>query len=331
MKYSLLICPVGKQGTTIRNRADFIENLVKASFNTLQGFEESLQRADKVSSSGRRVFDKIIEEILKCDLLVADTTDNNPNVMLELGVALILGKPLVLLRVPKIKDDEPIPFDIQDFQFVDIPRHLVDYKNNYERLQKDIEKAQLAICKEARSVLSKQSEYTKGLLTDRARILLESAFQPEGIDDLEGIKNENERLRGQIQKLDQQLDLDEERKVSNYVRKLRDDIGHGVSSGFIIDCYEFGDRLESQSENYTLALKLYEVLMDHDEENEAIYYRLARVLHSLWLLPGKHTDSQNLINARSYCEQALSLNADFEEAKHLMMKIENDISILNTK
>jgi len=59
----------------------------------------------------RNILAKIITGIEEADLIVADLTDTNPNVLYELGVAHALGKPTILIA----ETVERLPFDIRSY------------------------------------------------------------------------------------------------------------------------------------------------------------------------------------------------------------------------
>lgn len=70
------------------------------------------RRADDISEPGR-ITDQIISAIETADLIIADLTGKNPNVMFELGYADAAHKPIVLLN----QDDvDSTPFDIKDWR-----------------------------------------------------------------------------------------------------------------------------------------------------------------------------------------------------------------------
>jgi hypothetical protein len=71
------------------------------------------RRADGISEPGR-ITDQIVTAIETADLIVADTTDYNPNVMFELGFADAAGKPIVLLN----QSLRANPFDIKDWRAI---------------------------------------------------------------------------------------------------------------------------------------------------------------------------------------------------------------------
>jgi len=65
------------------------------------------------------IMDDVIKSIDRADLVVADITGNNPNVMYELGISHSLGRPTIVVR----EDDaeaERTPFDIQAYRFLPI-------------------------------------------------------------------------------------------------------------------------------------------------------------------------------------------------------------------
>jgi hypothetical protein len=66
-------------------------------------------RADDIRVPGR-ITDQIMQEINLADVVVADITKQNPNVMWELGYAYALGKPTIILN----QHIEQSPFDLAD-------------------------------------------------------------------------------------------------------------------------------------------------------------------------------------------------------------------------
>lgn len=69
------------------------------------------QRADDITVPGR-ITDQITSAIERADVLIADITNLNPNVLFELGYGDALGKPIIVLN----QDVEATPFDIKDWR-----------------------------------------------------------------------------------------------------------------------------------------------------------------------------------------------------------------------
>jgi hypothetical protein len=72
------------------------------------------------SSSTDRISERIVGNIFNFPIVVADISDQNPNVMLELGLRLSSKKPTVVVA----QLGEAIPFDIRDFQALFYPADM---------------------------------------------------------------------------------------------------------------------------------------------------------------------------------------------------------------
>ncbi len=81
--------------------------------------EESLStniycsRADEIVGPGK-ITDQIIQAIREADIIIADISDNNPNVMYELGLAHTMSKPAIIIS----QDVHNSPFDVKDFRMI---------------------------------------------------------------------------------------------------------------------------------------------------------------------------------------------------------------------
>jgi hypothetical protein len=67
-----------------------------------------------------RVSERIVGNIYSHDIVVADISDLNPNVMLELGLRLASKKPTIVV----VNSGGTIPFDIRDFHAIHYPADL---------------------------------------------------------------------------------------------------------------------------------------------------------------------------------------------------------------
>jgi hypothetical protein len=80
-----VIGPIGKDGTAERKHADLLlHSLIK---HVLQGdeFKYKVKRADEDADPGM-IGDRVVTDIIKASLVVADLTDLNPNAFYELGI-----------------------------------------------------------------------------------------------------------------------------------------------------------------------------------------------------------------------------------------------------
>lgn len=68
---------------------------------------------EKFMNRNKHLYDIFASAIGKSDFFIADVTKTNPNVMLELGVAIQLNKNVLIVTSDEIKN---LPFDISDFR-----------------------------------------------------------------------------------------------------------------------------------------------------------------------------------------------------------------------
>jgi hypothetical protein len=77
-------------------------------------------RLDEARPAGR-ITDRLLTELQATSLCVADLTGNSPNVMWEMGYAMALNKPMVIVT----QNLQGLPFDIRDMQSLEYDRrHL---------------------------------------------------------------------------------------------------------------------------------------------------------------------------------------------------------------
>jgi nucleoside 2-deoxyribosyltransferase len=84
--------------------------------------EDSLRcfRLDESRPAGR-ITDRLLQEIQSASLCIADLTGNKPNVMWEVGYAMALGRPTIIVT----QDKGEMPFDIRDMETLQYDRrHL---------------------------------------------------------------------------------------------------------------------------------------------------------------------------------------------------------------
>lgn len=88
----------------------------------------SVGRADDFFTA-HAVIDDVWSGIFFAKAIVADCTGRNPNVFYEIGLAHVLGKPVVLIT-QNVKD---IPFDVRHIRFIKYtftPRGMVDFEKS---------------------------------------------------------------------------------------------------------------------------------------------------------------------------------------------------------
>jgi hypothetical protein len=90
---------------------------------------------ERVNVKRGSITNEIIEKLFAADIVFADLTDTNPNVMYELGVRHSFKKPSIMFK--QIGSD--IPFDVSDYKVHDYENNLVGLRK-FKELIKEIVK-----------------------------------------------------------------------------------------------------------------------------------------------------------------------------------------------
>lgn len=118
-KECFIICPIGEDGTETRERSD---KLLRHLFEPVAKIcQYQAVRADKISQPGI-ITRQIIDKLLESPLVIADLTDQNPNVLYELAIRHATRKPLVQI----IKKGQSLPFDIAVTRVIQVDHQDLD-------------------------------------------------------------------------------------------------------------------------------------------------------------------------------------------------------------
>lgn len=112
------ITPIGNENTEIRKKTDRLVNVLQKVIEE-KGFE--LIVSHKESSLGS-ISNKIIQHILYDELVIANLTGLNPNVMYELAVRHSTYRPVISIVEVGGATSTSVPFDIKDdryFEYID--------------------------------------------------------------------------------------------------------------------------------------------------------------------------------------------------------------------
>ena len=104
-KTCFVIAPIGPPDSDIRKYSDKVLNFVIKLQLTPLGYK--VIRADEISEPGS-INAQIIRQLINADVVLADLTGQNPNVMYELAIRHVIRKPVILIA----KKGEILPFDI---------------------------------------------------------------------------------------------------------------------------------------------------------------------------------------------------------------------------
>lgn len=126
-----IITPVGDDKSEVREKAEGVIDVIKPKLKE-HGFEAIVPH--KMAEMGS-ITQQILECILNSDLVIANLTGLNPNVMYELAVRHATGLPIITIAETGTK----LPFDITTERTIFYPNDLRGGKIILERLEKAIE------------------------------------------------------------------------------------------------------------------------------------------------------------------------------------------------
>ena len=101
-----VISPIGDEGSSARGRSDVVLSMLVAPAASRLSLD--VIRADRIAEPGS-ITDQVIRHLIDAELVVADLTDQNPNVFYELAVRQSFGKPVVLVA----ERGQELPFDLR--------------------------------------------------------------------------------------------------------------------------------------------------------------------------------------------------------------------------
>lgn len=146
------VTPIGEKDSDLRRHSDlFLEHIVEPALSKLN---INVVRADKIGKPGM-ITKRVLEFVLRSRLVVADLSFHNPNVFYELSLRHACGLPAIQI----IRDRDRIPFDLKDFDTIQI-----DDSSVYSLIPKlEVYRSQLAT--QARAAIEDDATVDNPILT----------------------------------------------------------------------------------------------------------------------------------------------------------------------
>jgi len=108
-----VISPIGSDGTDLyRKFKEVLDYIIRPAVEE-SGYDLKVIRADDIKQSGSIIKD-ILQSLVDAYVVVADLTNQNPNVFYELGVRHALRPRTILIS----EKSEDIPFDLKDYRTI---------------------------------------------------------------------------------------------------------------------------------------------------------------------------------------------------------------------
>jgi len=109
--HCFVVMPIGETGTERYKRFLSVYNYVIK--DTMESLDYVCERADEIPESGV-ITDQIKSSLRNAELVVADLTDRNPNVLYEVGIRHALNLPIISIA----QDIRGLPFDVSHYRTI---------------------------------------------------------------------------------------------------------------------------------------------------------------------------------------------------------------------
>lgn len=278
LKKCFIITPIGSENSEIRRQIDGV--IDACIIPTLTDFEVFVSH--RIWTTGS-INNQIINHIYKDDLVIANLTSLNPNVMYELAFRHAIRKPIIVIKNKNDKQD--LPFDIKEDRtifYTDDMRGTIELTENLRKYLKEIDyKKQTdnpisrAITDlKTRELLGIEAE-TKGVSLDVTNYLLKrldeienkivsSSLKPTKFVSNDRIQNyEYNRLIADLDYLLQKIELssgNDKKKLFEIERKIVD----------IKDRYKKLENFISEEDEEQFFLKLFYAESNLEEKSNHV-------------------------------------------------------------
>lgn len=134
-KKCFVITPIGEENSSIRRH---IDGIINAAIKPALECKYDVSAAHEHTKTGS-INNQVITSIYTADLVVANLTTLNPNVMYELAIRHALRKPVIMIME---KGDLRLPFDVineRTIFYVNDSQGVLDLRNEIRRIEEDID------------------------------------------------------------------------------------------------------------------------------------------------------------------------------------------------
>lgn len=134
-KKCFVITPIGEEGTATRRH---IDGIIKAAIRPALEDKYEVSAAHEHTKTGS-INNQVITAIYTADLVVANLTTLNPNVMYELAIRHALRKPVIMIME---KGDVKLPFDVineRTIFYINDSQGVLDLRDEIKRVESNID------------------------------------------------------------------------------------------------------------------------------------------------------------------------------------------------
>lgn len=132
-KTCFVITPIGDANSDIRRH---IDGIIDQAIEPALGDKYKIEVAHRKYEIGS-INDRVIKSVYESDLVIANLTNTNPNVMYELAIRHSFGKPVIVIA----EKDTKLPFDVIDENtifYINDPAGAYDLKQKLIKFERSI-------------------------------------------------------------------------------------------------------------------------------------------------------------------------------------------------
>ena len=137
-KSCFIVTPIGETNNTIRRHIDgVIDAAIVPALNEIENIEFDIIVPHRRYNTAA-ITKEIYQSLYECDLVIANLTGLNPNVMYELAIRFCIGKPVIIIA----EEGTKLPFDVKDqrtFFYINDAKGTIELKNNIINVLENID------------------------------------------------------------------------------------------------------------------------------------------------------------------------------------------------
>ena len=138
-KVCFVITPIGDDKSDIRRH---IDGIIDQAIEPALGGKYEIVVAHRKYEIGS-INDRVVKSVYEADLVIANLTNTNPNVMYELAIRYSFGKPAIVIA----EEGTKLPFDVVDENTIfyvndpaganDLKKKLIEFEENIDFSKKE--------------------------------------------------------------------------------------------------------------------------------------------------------------------------------------------------
>ena len=260
----------------------------------------------------QNIVKEFVQPIYDSDIVIADLTGLNPNVMYELGLAHSFNKKTIVIT----QDDlSCLPFDLKSYRAKDYSTHFVKFNELVEYLKRTLYGAidgTVSFSNPVKDFLANEHIDSSDWFSDKETIHLETENDKGFIDFLADIESDSEKLASSLCEIGNDIQkMSIGIKHSNEeINRIQKNNGKGNASFIRKEMKKVSNLID----DFSRSLRL------HNKENAELWDKLER--SSLGLLENKYaTNVDNHQGLRTYIQSLITLKTTSKESQNSVVEL----------